>query len=55
MIFTLQSHIHDVISQCCVFPCWIPPWWWPEKAKTCRRLAIWWCIFVSNCRTVARI
>lgn len=46
---TLQLHICDILSQCYVFLCWIPPWRWPNKAKTCKRLAIWLYTFVYNC------
>jgi len=51
----LQLHIHDIISQCCIFLRWIPPWIWPKKAETSRRLAIWLYTFVSNCCAVVSI
>jgi len=30
---TPQLHIHDIISQCCIFLRWIPPWRWPKKIR----------------------
>lgn len=47
--WTLQLHICDIISKSCVFLCWISPWRWPEKAKTCKRLAVWLYTFIYNC------
>ena len=49
VFLTLQLHICDIISQCYVFLCWIPPWRWPNKAKTHKRLAIRLYTFVYNC------
>jgi len=28
---------YDLTSHYCILLCWVPPWRWPKKAKTCRR------------------
>ena len=52
LVLNLQLHNRDIISQNFVSICQIPPWRWPKKAETCRTLAVWLCISVSNCCTV---
>jgi hypothetical protein len=43
-ILTVLLHICDITSHYCIFICWIPPWRWPKKPETCRRITI--CLYI---------
>jgi len=49
---TPQMHVHDKISQCCVFLCRIFLWRWPKKAKHVRGFL---CDCILLCLTVVQL
>jgi len=52
---TMQMHVYDKISQCCVFLCRMLPWRWPKKAEACTRISVWLYSSLSNCCAVVGI
>jgi hypothetical protein len=46
---------NNMSSNYCIFLCWIPPWRWPTKAETCRKIKTYLCIIVVNYSAVVGI